>query len=93
MNVREVSAALFGRGCRLPLALWIMKLEKPRFFQSEPPRDIDTPTAVRQELERLSRLGLLEQERPDGENRVYYVRTDSPLWHVIKAAGDVVDPG
>lgn len=89
MDMREVSADLFGRACRLPLALWILRREKPRFYQSEPPREIDSPTALRQELERFVRLGLLVQDRPDAENRVYYERTDSPLWQVIDAADDV----
>ncbi len=91
MEVREVSADLFGRPCRLPFALWILKLEKPRFFQSEPPREIGSPTALRQELERFVRAGMLDEERPDGENRVYYVKTDSPLWRVIETARAVLD--
>ncbi len=88
MDTREVSAHLFGRACRLPLALWILKRDKPRFFQSEPPREIDTPTAVRQELERFVQLGLLVEDRPDAENRVYYERTESPWWRVIEAADE-----
>lgn len=90
MDVREISGDLFGRPCRLPFALWILERDKPRFFQSEPPREIDSPTALRQELERFVRLGMLVQDRPDAENRVYYERTDSPLWQVIEAARSVV---
>ncbi len=89
MDVREVSAELFGRPCRLPLALWILKRDKSRFFQSEPPREIGSPTALRQELERFVRLGLLDEDRPDAENRVYYERTDSPVWQVIEAAHEI----
>jgi hypothetical protein len=93
MDVSQVSAELFGRACRLPLALWILRREKPRFYQSEPPLDLGPASAVRQELQRFTRAGLLAQERPDGENRVYYVRTDSPLWEVIEAAASAVDGG
>ena len=35
---------------------------------------------------------LLEELRPDDARRVYYDRTDSPLWKIIEAAADVVDP-
>jgi DNA-binding transcriptional regulator PaaX len=45
---------------------------------------------ARQELERLTRAGLLRQERPDGDQRVYYARTDSPLWEIVKAAEQVM---
>lgn len=93
MDVSLVSAELFGRACRLPLALWILHREKPRFYQSEPPPDLGPASALRQELQRFTRVGLLAQERPDGENRVYYVRTDSPLWDVIEAAASAVDRG
>jgi len=49
------------------------------------------PSAVRQELARFVRAGLLDEERPDAENRVYYTRTDSPLWAIIQAAGEAVE--
>ena len=44
------------------------------------------------ELGRLVRLGMLDEVRPDDARRVYYDRTDSPLWKIIEAAADVVDP-
>jgi hypothetical protein len=45
-------------------------------------------------LTRFTRIGLLSEERPDGENRVYYQRTDSPLWAIIEAAVGVLgEPG
>ena len=66
--------------------MWILARDKPRFYQSEPPPELGSPTAVRQELSRLTRAGLLNEERPDGENRVYYVRTDSDWWSVIALA-------
>jgi hypothetical protein len=34
---------------------------------------------------------MLEEERRDDARRVYYERTDSPLWEIIKAAADVID--
>ncbi len=86
MELPQVSADLFGRACRLPIALWILDRDKPRFFQSEPPTELAAQTALRQELARLVRAGLLVEERPDGENRVYYVRTDSSLWEIIRTA-------
>src|SRR6266540_3635085 len=63
MDAEQVSRDLFGRPCRLPLALWILSRDKS-FFQSEPPRDLGAPTAIRQELARLARAGLLEPRRP-----------------------------
>jgi hypothetical protein len=47
---------------------------------------------VAKELRRLVRLGMLEELRPDDARRVYYDRTDSPLWKIIEAAADAVDP-
>lgn len=84
-----MSRDLFGRPCRLPLALWILDHDKT-FFQSEPPRTLGPPTAIRQELDRFVKAGLLDQYRPDGENRVYYERSESPIWAIIRAAKDVV---
>lgn len=91
MDATRVSNDLFGRPCRLPLLLWLLAHPKGRIFQSEPPVSLGARTAIRQELERFSRAGLLDQERPDGESRVYYVRTDSPLWDIVRAAAHVMD--
>jgi hypothetical protein len=91
MDATRVSKDLFGRPCRLPLALWILRSNKERFYQSEPPRSIDAQSAITQELDRFVSVGLLDIERPDGENRVYYVRTDSPLWEIVRTAGEVID--
>jgi hypothetical protein len=52
--------------------------------------DPNTRTAVREELTRFTRAGLLDEERSDADPRVYYVRTDSPLWGIIRAARAVV---
>jgi hypothetical protein len=86
-----VSALLFGRPCRLPLLMWLLDHPKGRVFQSEPPSHLGARTAVREELARFTRAGLLEQERPDGDARVYYVRTDSPLWGIVRTASLLVD--
>jgi hypothetical protein len=92
MDTTRVSKLLFGRPCRLPIALWILGFEKDRFFQSEPPEYLGARTAITQELDRFTELGLLAKETPDHENRVYYVRTMSPLWDVIRTAAEVVHP-
>ena len=82
---------LFGRPCRLALALWIVRHEKSRFYQSEPPREVILQGDLAKELGRLVRLGMLDEERPDDSRRVYYLRTDSPLWRIFQAAADVFD--
>ena len=92
MDVDEVGKLLFGRPCRLALALWIVRHDKPRFYQSEPPREVIWPGDLAKELGRLVRLGMLEEQRPDDARRVYYERTDSPLWKIIQAAAEVVQP-
>lgn len=84
MEVTRLSDVLFGRSCRVPLAIWIMDHPKGRFFQSEAPREVIGPTAARQELARFVEIGLVEVERPDGDKRVFYVRTNSPLWQIIE---------
>lgn len=91
MDAREVGGQLFGRPCRLALALWIVGHDKPRFYQSEPPREVILQGDVAKELARLVRLGMLDEERPDDSRRVYYHRTDSPLWKIIQAAAEVVE--
>jgi len=86
VDATRVSDELFGRPCRLPLMLWLLEHPKDRIYQSEPPESLGGRTAIRQELDRLTRAGLLREERPDGDQRVYYVRTDSPLWGIVRAA-------
>jgi hypothetical protein len=92
LDANEVGDLLFGRPCRLALALWIVRRDKPSFFQSEPPRDVIVQSAVAKELSRLVRLGMLEEERRDDSRRVYYHRTSCPLWKIIEAAADVLCP-
>jgi hypothetical protein len=91
VDAREVGGELFGRPCRLTLALWIVRHDKPRFYQSEPPPEVIRQGDAAKELGRLVRLGMLEEERPDDSRRVYYERTDSPLWKIIQAAADVIE--
>jgi hypothetical protein len=95
LDVDEVGKLLFGRPCRLALALWIVRHDKPRFYQSEPPREVIWPGDLAKELGRLVRLGMLVQERRDDARRVYYERTDSPLWKIFQVAAEVIeaDPG
>lgn len=92
MNADEVGSQLFGRACRLKLALWIVHRDKALFYQSEPPREVIQQSAVAGEAGHLIRLGMLEELRPDDSRRVYYERTDSPLWKIIQAAADVIGP-
>lgn len=89
--MREVGRLLFGRPCRLTLALWIVGHDKPRFYQSEPPREVILQSDLAKELGRLVRLGMLDEERPDDARRVYYYRTNSPLWEIIRAAAEVIE--
>ncbi len=92
LDENEVGKLLFGRPCRLALALWIVRHDKPRFYQSEPPREVIWPGDAAKELGRLVRLGMLDEERPDDARRVYYLRTASPLWKIIEAAAEVIAP-
>ena len=92
VDAREVGKELFGRPCRLPLALWILSRPKSRFYQSEPPREVINQSDLAKELSRLVRLDMLAEERPDDGRRVYYERTTSPLWKIIEAAADAVEP-
>ena len=92
LDVETVGKELFGRPCRLALALWIAGHDKPRFYQSEPPREVILPGDLAKELGHLVRLGMLEVERREDARRVYYDRTSSPLWKIIEAAAEVVDP-
>jgi hypothetical protein len=92
VDATGVSDRMFGRGCRLPLAVWVLQHPKGRFFQSEPPAfGTTTPSNIRQELARLVQLGMLEEERPDDVNKVFYVRTDHALWRIIEVAAEVLE--
>jgi hypothetical protein len=93
VDADEIGHELFGRRCRLKLALWIHALSEPRFFQSQPPRDVINQSDAARELARLVRLGMLVEERSGHDRRVYYIRTDSPLWEIITAARTVTEAG
>lgn len=92
MDTTRVSELLFGRKCRLAVAAWVLQHPKGRFFQSEP-RDIDhaSTSNIVDELGRLVQLGMLDIERPEDSRRVYYVRTNSPLWNIVTAALEAID--
>jgi len=90
VDVRDAGKELFGRPCRLALAIWIFRHDK-RFYQSEPPREVIWQGEAAKELSRLVRLGMLVEDRPDDARRVYYERTNSPLWKIIEAAADVIE--
>lgn len=86
----RVSEGLFGRRCRLGVALYALQHPKGRFFQSEPPLfPSATGTAITAELQRLVGVGMLHEERPDGSNKVFYVRATSPLWKVVALAASL----
>lgn len=70
--------------------LWLLDHPKDTIYQSEPPESLGARTAIRQELDRLTRAGLLREERPDGDQRVSHARTDSPLWGIVKSASIVI---
>lgn len=92
MDATRVSELLFGRKCRLAVAAWVLQHPKGRFFQSEP-RDIEhaSTSNIVDELSRLVQLGMLDIERPEESRRVYYVRTNSPLWDIVTAALEAID--
>jgi hypothetical protein len=91
VDAQEVGGQLFGRPCRLAFALWIVRRDKPRFYQSEPPREVIQQSAVGIEASRLVRLGMLDEQRPDDSRRVYYERTESPLWRIIEVAAEAIE--
>ncbi|MFI9453370.1 hypothetical protein [Amycolatopsis sp. NPDC052450] len=90
MDTDEVGRVLFGRACRLRLALWIRRQPTQSFFQSQPPADVIAQSVVGDELRRLVALGMLIESRRTGERRVYYRRTTSVLWTVIEAADEAL---
>lgn len=91
IEIGQVGHLLFGRETRLRLAIWVLSLDQARFYQSEPPRSCGAATAIRQELSRLVDLGMLIEERSDKGGRIYYHRSDSPLWKIIDTVRRVVE--
>ena len=92
MEVGEIGRLLFGRPCRLRVALWIHRRGRQRFYQSEPPPEVIPQSAAGTELRRFVHLGMLTEHRETGSRRVYYETTSSPLWNIIVAAGRVIPP-
>ncbi|GAB3451638.1 hypothetical protein [Actinophytocola sediminis] len=90
MEVDEVGRLLFGRPCRLRVALWIHQRGGRRFYQSEPPLTVIPQSAAGTELRRFVHLGMLTEHRESGSRRVYYDITTSPLWAIVIAAARVV---
>lgn len=87
--IAELGKGLFGRRARLAVAVWALHAEGGVFSQHEAVVGVGLPQSnVREELERLVGLGLLEDvPRGDGPGRRYYARVDGhPAWMVIAAA-------
>ncbi len=86
----EVSALLFGRSIRLPVAAWIRsKPEGAAFYQREVAEAIGTQAQyMKRELDILCELGMIKREpRAHGELRQFYVADrDSRLWSIIDTA-------
>lgn len=90
MDERTVGKELFGRWVRLAVARWALHQETA-FFQTEAASAVGHPlTAVRQELERLVSLEMLQRVAVPSERRVYYTRIESPLWEVIRVTDGVL---
>lgn len=90
MEVDEVGRLLFGRPCRLRVALWIHARGGRRFYQSEPPPEVIPQSAAGTELRRFVHLGMLTEHRESGSRRVYYEITTSALWTIVVAAARVI---
>jgi len=91
VDASEVSEHLFGRRCRLPVFAWVAQNPKDRFFQSEVGLYGSVSRSnANDELKRLLALGMLREDRPDDNRRVYYDRLDSPLWDIVTSASDTV---
>jgi hypothetical protein len=89
VDVDEVGRLLFGRPCRLRVALWIHGRGRQRFYQSEPPEEVIPQSAAGTELRRFVHLGMLTEQRETASRRVYYEPTSSALWNIVAAAARV----
>lgn len=86
--LRELSAGLFGRAVRLPVAAWVRGRTEP-FFQRQAAEGVnDHQTYVRKELSMLVALGMVrELPRDTDRARVFYQQIpDHPWWLVIDTA-------
>lgn len=91
MEINELGRVLFGRPCRLRLALWILEQSNRRFYQSEPPVSVIVQSAAAVELQRFASIGMLSVSPTREHRRIYYQRTNSQLWLAIKAIRDALD--
>ena len=91
MDSTRVSELLFGPQASIHSPTWV--LQHPRVVPSVEPRDIDhaSTSNIVDELGRLVQLGMLDGERPEDSRRVYYVRTNSPLWDIVTATLEAID--
>lgn len=92
--LRELSAALFGRAVRLPVAVWVRGQAEP-FFQRQAADGVgDLQTYVRKELATLVTLGMVQELPRDTDRaRVFYQQVpDHPWWAVIDTANRVAQP-
>lgn len=85
--LHELSAALFGRAVRLPLAVWVRGRTEP-FFQREAAEGVSTHQPyIRKELTTLVTLGMVRELPRINRARVFYEQVpDHPWWSVIDAA-------
>jgi predicted ArsR family transcriptional regulator len=87
MDLDELGHNLFGRRLRLRVALWVQNAPSDVFSLSEAADGVGySPSGVRQELDRLERLGMIDRYPYSGVGRAYYGRSQSPLWRVVAAA-------
>ena len=85
MDVKELGKGLFGRSLRLQVALWALQQEGSSFYVTQVAQGVDyCASGVSVELSRLAGLGLLTPIADSGSRRLYYIRTDSPLWGVFE---------
>jgi len=91
LEIDELGRVLFGRACRLRLALWILEQSNRRFYQSEPPASVIVQSAAAIELQRLASIGMLSVASTKEHRRIYYQRTGSRLWSAIEAIRDALD--
>jgi hypothetical protein len=91
VEVDTLGRVLFGRSCRLRLALWILEQSDRRFYQSEPPPSVIVQSAAAIELQRLVSIGMLRVSPQKERRRVYYERTNSRLWSAIETIRDTLE--
>jgi hypothetical protein len=82
----ELIKAMFGRKLRVVLAAWILDHDSAFFLQEA--QDAmrlhgEAPSGVSSELRKFVKYGML-METPD-QRRVYFSRTESPLWPAFRA--------